>query len=297
MLRSCSNTSIISKKSLYTSLNDGNIASLLIVLFLLIIIINASVGQYALAIGENNSSGELPIWYVGKNAKPGLYLKYAIQENSTGNDIKEYDMTLYFRNHDNSSSHWIVPVYVNDHQGKVVNGTFTIEDDFMIATSVSGASASMERYRLAYNSSLDWISGFFAKEEGLRLGSLFDWLGSIDRQTIQRDSDQPYTISIPAGNFSTWSYYLINKSSPEGIYRIWINKDLPYPVKGQGLSSNSPSDYTIYSFELLAYGESRDVPPESVIIPEFGSLAILAITLSMTAAVGVSSKWRARKRN
>ena len=257
-----------------------------------------SFGQYALATNENNSSGDLPVWYAGKNAKPGLYLKYFIQENNTNNDIKNYDMTLFFKNYDNSSSRWTVPVYVNDHEGKLINGTFTLEDNFMMATSVSGASASIERYRLAYNNSLDWISVFFAKENGLPLGSLFDWLGSIDRHPLQRDSEQPYTISVPAGNFSTWSYYMINKSSPEGIYRIWINKDLPYPVKGQTLVSHNASDYTIYSFELLAYGESKDVPPDSVIMPEFGSSSgsmIIVSAAAIASSIGFTKYVKSRK--
>src|SRR6185312_3411981 len=68
-------------------------------------------------------------WYVGKGAKPNMYVTYKIQSHDTGH-------------------YWVAPVYVND-QGKIINGTFNLSDLDLTALGTSQIPPAMSPYRSA----------------------------------------------------------------------------------------------------------------------------------------------------
>src|SRR5919106_518511 len=80
------------------------------------------------AFGQSSNSPASPghnsnIWYIGKGVKANSYYKFKIQDHDT-NEGQPFTMTLYFKDFNKKEGYWIVPVYIIDDQGKVINGTF-----------------------------------------------------------------------------------------------------------------------------------------------------------------------------
>lgn len=197
-------------------------------------------------------------WYVGKGAKPNMYVTYKIQSHDT-NQGQPFTMTIYFKEFNDTGHYWVAPVYVND-EGKIINGTFNLSDLDLTALGTSQIPPTMSQYRSAYTSSLEWLSAFVPKP-GQSLSSP-NWgkIASIGGSPIGPGGQEK--ITVPAGIFDTkvisWHKGVDNK--------IWINKDMPYPIKAQTFADTTTTNPPLqYAFELLATGQGQPPVPKSVL--------------------------------
>jgi hypothetical protein len=197
-------------------------------------------------------------WYVGKGVKPNMYVTYKIQSHDT-NQGQPFTMTTYFKEFNDTGHYWVAPVFVND-QGKIINGTFHLSDLDLTALGSSKIPPAMSPYRSAYTSSLEWLSAFVPKP-GQSLSSP-NWgkIAAIGGSPIGPGGQEK--ITVPAGIFDTkvisWHKGVDNK--------IWINKDMPYPIKAQTFADTTTTNPPIqYAFELVATGQGQPAVPKSVL--------------------------------
>ena len=195
-------------------------------------------------------------WYVGKGAKPNMYVTYKIQSHDT-NQGQPFTMTIYFKEFNDTGHYWVAPVYVND-QGKIINGTFNLSDLDLTALGTSHIPPTMSPYRSAYTSTLEWLSAFVPKP-GQSLSSP-NWgkIASIGGSPIGPGGQEK--ITVPAGTFDTkvisWHKGVDNK--------IYLNKDMPYPIKAQTFADTTTTNPPLqYAFELLATGQGQPPVPKS----------------------------------
>lgn len=212
-----------------------------IALILSIIIVTSISHTQGFAFAATQDSN---LWYVGKAAKQNMYVKYLVQDNATNNGYA-YEMTIYFRDYDPVNKYWTSSVFVA-YNGHAINGTFHLNDDgTLYVLDNSTIPAEMEPYRNSYFHTIDWIGwGMFKPGKSLDYPS---WQIRPDGPPL-RLSNMENTF-VPAGTFN--STLLTVKQT-----KIWINKDLPYPVKEILISDWAiPNPPLWASVELLEVGE------------------------------------------
>ena len=205
------------------------------------------------ALGSVNADNA---WYVGQGVKPNTYVTYKIQSHDT-NQGQPFIMTIYFKDYNNTGKYWIAPVYVND-QGAIMNGTFHLSDLDLTALGSSRLPPSMAPYRSAYESSIQWLAAFVPKPGQPLNAPYWGKIASIGGSPISPSGQE--RVTVPGGSFDTtvvsWHKGVDNK--------IWINKDMPYPVKAQTFADvTAGNPPVLYQFELLANGMGQPPLPKS----------------------------------
>ena len=177
------------------------------------------------------SSGD-DLWYFGKGLKPDTYFKYQIYNVSRDIDEPSYkctncipatfDMVIYFASQDNNTGFWAGQVFVIAN-GTVINGTYQ-EDLSRKNFAFIFGNPAMKPYYYEYWYTIEHLSDF-AREPGSPLNA-HAWY--IDPEHVIA-LDGIRNITVPAGMFNCTK---VIQGLPQ--YTTWINKDLPYPVKGPG---------------------------------------------------------------
>ena len=210
-----------------------------------------SIGiKNAYAADDNN-------WFLGKGAKPNIYVTYKIYEHDT-NEGQPFEMTIWFKQQDKTGN-WIAPVFVVD-QGKVISGTFKLSALDLTALGTSILPKEMSPYRNAYANSLQWLASFVPKPGQSLSAAYWGKIAAIGGSAISPSGTAKVT--LPAGTFDTnvitWHKGVDN--------HIWINKDLPYPVKAQTFADVTTGIAPIqYTFDLLAIGQGQPTTPKTQI--------------------------------
>jgi hypothetical protein len=210
-----------------------------------------SIGiKNAYAADDNN-------WFLGKGAKPNMYVTYKIYEHDT-NEGQPFEMTIWFKQQDKTGN-WIAPVFVVD-QGKVISGTFKLSALDLTALGTSILPKEMSPYRNAYANSLQWLASFVPKPGQSLSAAYWGKIAAIGGSAISPSGTAKVT--LPAGTFDTnvitWHKGVDN--------HIWINKDLPYPVKAQTFADVTTGIAPIqYTFDLLAIGQGQPTTPKTQI--------------------------------
>jgi len=222
---------------------------MMFVLFSTILLFSQSSLNNAVAQGNN-------LWYVGDGAKKGTYLTYKIQDQDT-NAGRPFDMTIYFKEYNNTGKYWIAPTFVVD-EGRVINGTFHLSDLDLTALGSSQIPQEMSKYRSAYSNSLKWLSAFVAKPGQSLTAPYWGKIASIGGSPISPGGKA--TVTEPAGTFDTtvitWHKGVDNN--------IWIKDDLPYPVKAKAFADITTGNPPIqFAFDLLATGQGQPKQPQS----------------------------------
>lgn len=198
-------------------------------------------------------------WYLGNGAKPDTYYTYEVQNLDT-NQGKPFLMTIYLKEFDNANKYWIAPVYVVD-EGRVFNGTLHLSDLDMSALGSSIVPAELAPYKNAYTNSLQWLSSFVPKPGQSLSAANWGKIAAIGGSAIAPAGSAEVT--TPAGTFDTtditWRYGSTN--------HIWVNPNLPYPVKAETFAGVTTGNAPIqYAFELQATGTGEPPIPESEIV-------------------------------
>ena len=222
---------------------------MMFVLFSTILLFSQSSLNNAVAQGNN-------LWYVGDGAKKGMYLTYEIQDQDT-NAGRPFDMTIYFKDYNNTGKYWVAPTFVVD-EGRVINGTFHLSDLDLTALGSSQIPQEMSKYRSAYSNSLKWLSAFVAKPGQSLTAPYWGKIASIGGSPISPSGKA--TVTEPAGTFDTtvitWHKGVDNN--------IWIKDDLPYPVKAKTFADITTGNPPIqFAFDLLATGQGQPKQPQS----------------------------------
>ena len=231
---------------------------LVALLIITAVMTNVAIGSLgirsAYAADDNN-------WYLGKGAKPNMYVTYKISEHDT-NEGQPFEMTIWFKQQDKTGN-WVAPVFVVD-QGRVVNSTFKLSALDLTALGTSGISKEMSPYRNAYANSLQWLAAFVPKPGQSLSAAYWGKIAAIGGSAIAPSGTAK--ITVPAGTFDTnvisWHKGVDN--------HIWINKDLPYPVKAQTFADVTTGIAPIqYTFDLLAIGQGQPkIPKTEIEIPK-----------------------------
>ncbi|MGH9913078.1 MAG: hypothetical protein ACRD4W_11590, partial [Nitrososphaeraceae archaeon] len=195
-------------------------------------------------------------WYVGKGLESDTYYTFEIRELDT-NQGRSFLMTIYFKGFDSENGIWIAPVFVVD-QGRVFNGTFHLSDLDLSALGSSQIPPELQEYRNAYSNSLQWLASFVPKPGQSLSAPNWGKIAAIGGSAISPSGSAEVT--VPAGTFDTtvvsWHYGEDN--------RIWINPNMPYPVKAETYAAVTTGNAPIqYAFELQATGQGQPPLPES----------------------------------
>ncbi len=224
---------------------------IIIILSIALIVVSVSAPFLLLVVYAQTDA-----WYVGKGVEPNTYYTYKIRELDT-NQGRPFLMTIYFQQFDSDSNVWIAPVFVVD-QGRVFNGTFNLSALDLSALGSSQVPPQMQEYRNAYSSSLQWLASFVPKPGQSLSAPFWGKIAAIGGSPISPSGSS--TVTVPAGTFDTtvisWHYGEDN--------RIWINPNMPYPVKAETFAAVTTGNPPIqYVYELQATGEGRPPTPES----------------------------------
>lgn len=225
------------------------LASCSIVILVIILFIIPSL-QHAFGQPSQNNDN---LWYFGKGIKQDTYLKYRIYDNHITSitdpwynytqGIKvPFDIVIYFERYDNDTGYWVAPVFVMAN-GTVLNYTFHIDPSKQFWNVFFGNSVSpeMKPYKYDFYATVVplWL---FATEPGSPLNAK-EWLIDPEHHAALNGTQN---ITVPAGTFNCTE---ILTGSPDHVDKTYINKDLPYPVKGPG-------------FELEKVGQGYPNVPE-----------------------------------
>ena len=231
----------------YQSLVASGIGIMILILFCTLLAFEGITNNYALA--DNN-------WYVGKGALNDFYLTYNIQDHDTKQG-REFQMTIYFKNFNATGHYWDAPTFVVD-RGNVINGTFHLSDLDLTALGSSIIPKEMLPYKGAYTSTLQWLSAFVPKPGQSLTAPYWGKIASIGGQAISPSGNQK--ITTPAGTFDTTT--ISWHKGRDNI--IWINKNLPYPVKAETYADVTTGIPPIqYKFQLLKLGKGEPLIPKS----------------------------------
>ena len=236
----------------------ASLTSLLVV----IVLVSMLVLPYSISGGIAANAQQNDMWYLGKGAKENTYYTYKIQDHDT-NQGQPFTMTVFFKDFNETGKYWIAPVFVVD-KGKVLNGTFHLSDLDLTALGSSVIPKEMSPYRSAYANTLQWLESFVPRP-GQSLSAV-NWgkIGSIGGSPVNPGGAAKVT--VPAGTYDT-TVITYHKGVDN---RIWVNSNLPYPVKAETYADVTTGNPPIqYVYDLQATGQGQPPAPESQIeIPE-----------------------------
>ncbi|MBV9667559.1 MAG: hypothetical protein JO327_05445 [Nitrososphaeraceae archaeon] len=173
-------------------------------------------------------------------------------------------MTIYFKEFNSAGQYWIAPAYVVNYKGEVITGTLNLSDLDLSVLGTSKVPDNMQPYLSAYTSSIHWLASFVPKP-GQSLSSAY-WgkIASIGGSPISPGGSAKVT--VPAGTFDT-KVITYHKGVDNNI---WINPNLPFPVKAQTFADVTSGNPPIqYAFDLQATGQGQPTIPKSqLIIPK-----------------------------
>ncbi len=220
------------------------------------------------------------LWYVGKGLKQNMYMKYQIQYNGT-NDNQPFNMTLYFKEYNQTKNYWIALMSVDYDNNKHMDSTIYLSDTTLDQANTSYLSQPLKNFLTAYYFTIDRLVQYVPKGTVQTLNDT-DW-GRVAINCCHTLLHKDISVTVPAGTFDTT---LVTEAG--GQPKSWIDKDLPYPVKGEYLDTGISPPNTIFSFELLSYGYGMPLQqPLTASVPEFPSGSyimyyILATTTAMS---------------
>jgi hypothetical protein len=229
----------------------------LIPLLVVIVLVSMLVLPYSIS-GGISANAQSDTWYVGKGVKENTYYTYKIQDHDT-NQGQPFTMTIYFRDFNETGKYWVAPVFVVD-KGRVLNGTFHLSDLDLTALGSSVIPNEMSPYRSAYANTLQWLESFVPKPGQSLTAVNWGKIGSIGGSPVNPGGAAKVT--VPAGTYDT-TVIAYHKGVDN---RIWVNSNLPFPVKAETYADVTTGNPPIqYVYDLQATGQGQPPAPESQI--------------------------------
>jgi hypothetical protein len=239
----------------------NNIRNRLFAYAVVTVLITAAITSIAIssvAIIKNAYAADDNNWYVGKGVQPNTYVTYNITNGDT-NNARPFIMTIYFKEFNSAGKYWVAPTFVVD-QGEVINGTLHLSDLDLSVLGSSSIPNKMLPYISAYTSSIHWLASFVPKPGQSLSAAYWGKIASIGGSPISPGGSAKVT--VPAGTFDT-KVITYHKGVDNNI---WINKDLPYPVKATTFADVTTGNPPVqYKFDLLTKGQGNPPTPKSLI--------------------------------
>ncbi|MEP0826379.1 MAG: hypothetical protein HRF40_12920 [Nitrososphaera sp.] len=214
-------------------------------------------GASAVALSGSAYAQQDNVWYPGQGVQQDMFVTYRIHELDT-NDDQPYEMTLYFQ--EQQDGDWIVPAFVVDDDGTVIQGTMKLSDSMAYLAGGSNVPREMNDFIGGYSGSLHWLDSFTTKADPKSLAPGTNWgrAGSIGGSDLIVSG--PETITIGGQQFDT-TLLTYHKGVTS---RIWIEKGFPFPIKAQFFTDSATGNPQVqFEFELLERGTGKPEPPSS----------------------------------
>ena len=216
-------------------LASGIFAAIGILVSVVIIAINGGFSGSGPSIFNPPTSKDL--WTIGSNIEDGLNLTYSV--TATGEMSNLTDSIVSMKFHDLNDKWNVTFAIKNGSTVKEINMNLTKNQ-----LLPKGAITANEQKLLSpVDASILAIRDIAREPKYLVVGAVWDKIttssSNIDERIVSKGS-----ISTPAGTFNVYTlgYQLGNSTS-----RIYLNKDLPLPVKAQVYDEDGRS---LYQYEL-----------------------------------------------
>ena len=216
-------------------LASGIFAAIGILVSVVIIAINGGFSGSGPSIFNPPTSKDL--WTIGSNIKDGLNLTYSL--TATGEMSNLTDSIVSMKFHDLNDKWNVTFVIKNGSTVKEINMNLT-KNQLLPKGPIT---ANEQKVLSPVDASILAIRDIAREPKYLVVGAVWDKIttssSNIDERIVSKGS-----ISTPAGTFNVYTlgYQLGNSTS-----RIYLNKDLPLPVKAQVYDEDGRS---LYQYEL-----------------------------------------------
>jgi hypothetical protein len=197
-------------------------------------------------------------WYIGQSAQANTYYIYTIQDLEV-NEGSQFTMSIYFKDQD-SEGNWNAPVYVVEPNGNVLTGTLSLGDNLAVRAGDSTIPKEMNPYIDGYKDSLTWLEAFTSKGKPASLKAV-SWgkIACIGCGTLDPAGGEKITA---AGTTYDTTVMLNHRGQKDS--KIWIAKELPYPVKALTYADVTTGQPPIqYAFDLIKIGTGQPELPKS----------------------------------
>lgn len=213
--------------------------------------IGVSVGIIAFGGGFSGGGGNIfnpptgsDIYVVGEQVTDGMELGYTLTGTGPSSSLVNSDVSIAF---DQQGDSWRTTF-------NIVNGTGTAtqSEEFQVMlsrqlTKEGQTDARVRPFLEPVESSIMAIRDmdYGGRDKYLVVGAPWNTIFYSSSSTIVRVADEQ-TIQTPAGTFHAFllSYKLGEKTSS-----IWVEKDLPFPIRAEVYD---PSDELLYQYELVS---------------------------------------------
>jgi hypothetical protein len=218
-------------------LASGIFGAIGILVSIVIIAINGGFSGNGPSIFNPPTSKDL--WSIGSNIVDGMNLTYSLT-TTTGGKSNLTDSTVSMKFHDIDDK-WNIDF-------KIKNGSSTIKDisanyskEQLLRTNP--LTQQNEKFIQPIEGSILAIRDIAREPKYLVLGAVWEKIFTSS-STIDAKIEGTDTISTPAGNYNVYAlgYNVGNSTS-----KIYLNKDLPLPIKAEVYDEN---DKILYEYEL-----------------------------------------------
>ena len=178
------------------------------------------------------------LWTIGGNIDNGMNLTYSLTTAGGKSNLKDSTVSMSFHDTDNK---WNIDFRIQNGSA----ATKEISANFSKAQLLRTDSISQENdvFIQPIESSIMVVRDLAKEPRYLVVGAVWDkiFTGSSTKDV---KIENTATVSTPAGSFDIYSLeYKVGNS----ISKIYLNKDLPFPVMAQVYNDN---DKILYNYEL-----------------------------------------------
>jgi hypothetical protein len=216
-------------------LASGIFAAVGILVSVVIIAINGGFSGSGPSIFNPPTSKDL--WTIGSNIKDGLNLTYSL--TATGEMSNLTDSIVSMKFHDLNDKWNVTFAIKNGSTVKEINMNLT-KNQLLPKGPIT---ANEQKVLSPVDASILAIRDIAREPKYLVIGALWDKIttssSTIDERIASKDS-----VSTPAGAFSA---YALEHQLGNSTSRIYLDKDLPLPVKAKVYDEN---DKILYEYEL-----------------------------------------------
>ena len=177
------------------------------------------------------------LWTIGSNIADGMNLTYSLTSTSDVSSLKHSIVSMKFND---LKDRWNVTFAIkNGSSLKDINLNLTKNQ----LLRMEPIDANNEKFISPIETSILAIRDIAREPKYLVVGAVWDKIttssSGVDERIANKDS-----ISTPAGTFNV---YTLEYQLGNSVNRIFLNKDLPFPIKAKVYDEN---DKILYEYEL-----------------------------------------------
>jgi hypothetical protein len=177
------------------------------------------------------------LWTIGSNIADGMNLTYSLTSTSDVSSLKHSIVSMKFND---LKDRWNVTFAIkNGSSLKDINLNLTKNQ----LLRMEPIDANNEKFISPIETSILAIRDIAREPKYLVVGAVWDKITTSSSGVDERIANKD-TISIPAGTFNV---YTLEYQLGNSVNRIFLNQDLPFPIKAKVYDEN---DKILYEYEL-----------------------------------------------